>query len=99
MLHSIISYLPLEDKPILKILHPNKQSITKYFSLTGEKAYIIASYLYNNSMISLQRKYDKYLEYCRLYEKSYRGLEDKNGELCDGNTVLNSEITKGSESV
>ena len=37
MLHSIISYLPLEDKPILRILHPDKQSITKYFSLTGKK--------------------------------------------------------------
>lgn len=99
MLYSIISYLPLTTKPILKILHPDKQSIIKYFSLTGEKAHIITSYLYNNSIISLQRKYEKYLEYCRLYEKSYRGLEGKNGEGCDANTVLNSEISKGSESV
>lgn len=91
MLHSIISYLPLEDKPILKILHPDKQSVIKYFSLTGEKAYIIASYLYNNSMISLQRKYDKYLEYCRLYEKLYRELEDNIGEGCDANTEITKE--------
>lgn len=72
MLYSIISYLPLKTKPILKILHPEKQSITKYFGFSGEKAYKIASYLYNNSIISLQRKYEKYLEYCRLYEKSDR---------------------------
>lgn len=41
----------------------------------------------------------KYKEYCRLYEKSYRGLEGKNGEGCDANTVLNSEISQGFESV
>lgn len=91
MLYSIISYLPLTTKPILKILHPEKQSITKYFSLTGEKAYVTASYLYNNSIISLQRKYNKYLEYCRLYEKPYRGLEDNIGEGCDANPEITKE--------
>jgi len=30
--------------------------------------------LYKNSTIYLKRKYDKYLEYCRLYEKSYKEL-------------------------
>ncbi len=54
---------------------------------------------YSNCTIYLDRKYEKYLEYCRLYEKSCRELENKNGEGCDANPVLNSEIAKGSESV
>ena len=91
MLYSIISYLPLTTKPILKILHPDKQSITKYFGVSGEKAYEIASYLYNNSIISLQRKYNKYLEYCRLFEKSNKLLEDNIGEGCDANTEITKE--------
>lgn len=91
MLYPIISYLPLITKPILKILHPDKQSITKYFSLTGEKAYITASYLYNNSIISLQRKYEKYLEYCRLYEESCKELQTKIGEGCDANPEVTIE--------
>ena len=91
MLYSIISYLPLTTKPILKILHPDKQSITKYFGVSGEKAYEIASYLYNNSIINLQRKYNKYLEYCRLFEKSNKLLEDNIGEGCDANTEITKE--------
>lgn len=75
MLNSIIFYLPIAIKPILKILHPDKQSITKYFNFFGEKAYKVAFYLYNNSTVYLQRKYDKYLEYCRLFEKSSRELD------------------------
>ena len=59
----------------------------------------LAYYLYNNSTIYLQRKYEKYLEYCRLYKELYGELSGKNGEGCDANTVVNSEITKGSESL
>lgn len=33
----------------------------------------------------------KYLKFCRLYEKSYRGLEDNIGELCDENTEITKE--------
>ena len=56
----------------------------------------LAYYLYNNSTIYLQRKYEKYLEYCRLYKELYR--LGKNGEGCDVTAVVNSEIAKGSES-
>ena len=58
----------------------------------------LAYYLYNNSTIYLQRKYEKYLEYCRLYKELYRELLGKNGEGCEANAVVNSEIAKGSES-
>ena len=91
MLYSIIFYLPLTTKPSLKILHPDKQSITKYFGISGRKAYEITFYLYNDSIIYLQRKYDKYLEYCRLFEKSNKLLEDNIGEGCDANTEITKE--------
>ena len=42
--------------------------------------------------------FNKYLEYCRLYEESYILLQIKNGKICIDNSVLNSE-TKKSESV
>ena len=33
--------------------------------------------------------YNKYLEFCRLYEESYKLQEDKIGEDCDVNTEIN----------
>ena len=75
----------------------NKDTCT--FNLWGNTALEVMKYLYNDSTIYLDRKYEKCKEICRLYEKSYRGLEGKNGEGCDANIVLNSEIAKGSESV
>lgn len=54
--------------------------------------------LYKSSTIYLDRKYEKYLEYCRLYEKSNRLLETKIMEGCNANHEVNSEI-KESESL
>ena len=34
------------------------------------------------------RKFDKYKEYCRLYEESYRELESNIGESCDANPEI-----------
>lgn len=38
-------------------------------------------------------------ENCRSAKELAELLESENGELCDGNTVLTSEITQGSEVV
>ena len=38
-----------------------------------------------NSKIYLDRKYLKYLEFCRLYEESYKELQTKIGKDCDVN--------------
>lgn len=91
---SIQKYLQTDYK-----IQTKKGTVAKQFGVGHFKAFKIAKYLYSNSIIYLDRKYERYKEYCRLYEKSYRELEGKNGELCDENAVLNSEITKGSESV
>ena len=80
-------------------LNNKENEFTQILSADNKVAFNITKYLYDSSTIYLQRKYEIYQIYCRLYEKSYRGLEGKNGEGCDANTVLNSEITKGSESV
>jgi intein-encoded DNA endonuclease-like protein len=80
----------------LQILHPEKQSITKYISTKGSEAKRLCDLLYKNSTIYLDRKYDKYLEICRLSEKSDKLLENKIGEGCDANTevILESKKSK-----
>lgn len=57
----------------------------------------IARYLYENANIYLERKYNKYLEFCSLEDESPLRKSSKIGESCDGNTEVSSEITKGSE--
>jgi hypothetical protein len=44
------------------------------------------------------RTNEKYLEFCRLEEESFRRLSSNIGEGCDANPEINSEIAKGSES-
>lgn len=95
-LTSLKNYLPLEYNYSLQ--GKNSSTTTKQFTVNGKNGMKLAYYLYNNSTIYLQRKYEKYLEYCRLYKELYRELLGKNGEGCDATAVVNSEITKGSES-
>lgn len=57
----------------------------------------LARYLYENATIYLQRKYDKYLEFCRIEEESSRRQSSKIGEGCDANPEVSSEIAKGLE--
>jgi len=89
--------LPL--KTDYKLTYNNdKNSITKVLQLQGKNAFKLAYYLYADSAIYLDRKYKKYLEYCRLYEESYILLQVKNGKIKIDNPVLSSEI-KESEPV
>ena len=67
------------------------------FQLGGDKCYYFLYKLYNNATIYLDRKYNKYLEICRLWEESHKLLSDNIGESCDANTEITSEITKGLE--
>ncbi len=55
----------------------------------------LARLLYENATIYLDRKYEKYLEFCRLEEESSRRLSSKIGEGCDADTEVNSQIAKG----
>lgn len=97
-LTSVKKYLPLKFNYILeKANKDSSNKITKQFSVCGKNGYELAKYLYSNATIYLERKYEKYLEYCRLYEKSDRLLETKIMEGCDANHEVNSE-SKESES-
>lgn len=98
MLEGIKRHIPELANRSLYLNNKNNE-ITKILSSEHKAAFKVINYLYSNSTIYLQRKYEIYQKYCRLYEESYRELEGKNGEGCDANTVLNSEISQGSESV
>ena len=58
----------------------------------------LARFLYENATVYLDRKYKKYLEFCRIEEESSKRKSSKIGEGCDANAEVNSEISKGSES-
>lgn len=46
-------------------------NITKVLKYNGKLAFDITHELYGNASVYLDRKYSKYLEYCRLYQKQY----------------------------
>ena len=73
----------------------------KAYQLTfnGVIARKFARYLYEKATIYMQRKYEKYLYFCRLEEESSLRKSSKIGEGWDANTEVNSGITKGSESL
>lgn len=95
MLDNIQHWLPLQYES--KIYGKSNGSIQQLL-FQGRTAFYIVNYLYKNSLISLGRKYNKYKEYCRLYLEEYKLKLGKYGELWEENTVVNSEIAKGSES-
>jgi hypothetical protein len=96
-LTSLKEHLPLKFDYILDIANRNSSNeITKQLNICGKNGYELAKYLYSNAKIYLDRKYERYLEYCRLYEESYRELETKIGEDCDVNPEV---ITETKESV
>lgn len=95
-LNSLKNYLPLHyDYKLI-----SKQGTSaKSLSIGGRNAFELTKYLYSNATIYLDRKYKKYLEYCRLYEESDRLQSGNIGETpsIEDNTEINSEI-KESES-
>ena len=77
-----------------KTLYQNSKNndITMVLKYNGIEAFKIVEYLYSNSNIYLDRKYEKFKnEYCRLYEKSDRLLQTNIGEGCDANTEISME--------
>lgn len=70
ILNDIIQYLSEQNK--ITISSPIKKSncseYVQVFHVRGQKGLTILNNLYKDSTIYLNRKYEKYLEYCRLYE-------------------------------
>lgn len=95
MLENIQHWLPLQFE---LMIYDNKNENVKSLLYQGKTAFFIVNYLYTKSNVYLERKYNKYLEYCRLYLEEYRVQLGKYGELWEENAVVNSEIAKGFES-
>lgn len=72
----------------------NKAYDLKFSDIPSRK---IARFLYENSNIYLNRKYNKYLDFCSLEDESPLRKSSKIGRFCDENTEVSSKITKGLE--
>lgn len=84
------NYLPLNN---------HKITITRSvpeLTFMGGSGFTICNFLYQNSTIYLERKYELYKQYCRSYKKLYELLESKIGEGCDANTEQTIDISQGS---
>ena len=77
----------------------NKSEEVHVLKYSGKKAAAIAEILYKDSNIYLERKYNIYLRMCPPKSKDLGNNSGSNGEGCDANPVLTSEITQGSEEV
>ena len=94
-LKGIINNLPLDkDYPIYKVKNKNYYT-TNLWCSTAVK---IIKFLYKDASIYLNRKYEKYLEICRLEEESSRRLSGNIGEGCDVNPEITEEIKESSVS-
>lgn len=86
-LTNLQNYLPLEKA---NKLYKRKGLNVYSLAYNRSRGYYITKYLYENCNIYLDRKFERYKEFCRLYEKSYKSLESKIGEGCDANTEVNN---------
>lgn len=91
-LTKVKEFLPVKFNYILGYNNKEKSLITRTLQINGKNGLEILHYLYNNSTIYLDRKYEKYLEYCRLYKELYKELESNIGEGCDANPEITTEI-------
>lgn len=68
-LTSLKSYIPsLKEKKLY--LHKSVNNKTFSLQTSHNEAYEVLKYLYQDAFIYLDRKYEKYLDFCRLYEES-----------------------------
>lgn len=70
--------------------HKCHKEETLTMSLSSQKAIDFINYIYKDATIYLDRKYNKYIEMCRLWEKSHGLSETKIGKSCD----VDPEVTK-----
>lgn len=88
-LNKILSYAGISTT--LYHNHNNPKGATMQIRLSCRKGFDFINYLYYNSSISLQRKFERYCYFCRLYEESYRELQTNIGEGCDVNPEISTE--------
>ena len=74
----------------------NKSYELKFSTVPSRK---IARYLYQDANIYLERKYNKFLEFCSLEDENPLRKSSKIGGFCDENTEVSSKITQGLETL
>lgn len=92
MLENIAKYIGIP-----KIVHkksPNRLTKNDIYVLqyATKEAFLASYYMYHDANIYLDRKYVKYMEYCRLYKELYKELQTNIGEGCDANPEISTEI-------
>lgn len=94
-LEEMVRNLPLQrEYPVFH--YGNSEKNTYVFNLWCSTAVSIIYFLYNNSSIYLDRKFEKANEICRLYGEPYKELQTENGESCDANPVVTEETKESS---
>lgn len=97
-LTGVKDHLPVKYNYVLGYNNKSKNKLVRVLSINGKNGLNILFYLYENATIYLNRKYKKYIQYCRLYKELYKKLSGNIGENPNmDNSEINSE-TKESES-
>lgn len=94
MLEGIAKHIGIPKKVHKK--SPDKLTKNDIYVLqyATKEAFLASFYMYYNANIYLDRKYVKYMEYCRLYKELYKELQTKIGEDCDVDPEVIKEIKK-----
>lgn len=90
-LNTMQKYLPIGFRKI-QTKHPDGALECKSYQVEDTIAFKLAFFLYEGATVYMNRKYDVFKKYCRLYEKLYRELQTNIGEGCDANTEITGEI-------
>ncbi len=88
-LESILKYLKIDE--VLFHNHNNNGESTMFFHGTGRKAMDLFHKLYDNCSIYLNRKYERFIYFCRILEKSDMLKQTNIGEGCEANTEITIE--------
>lgn len=102
--HTIPTYQILGTKEFLKTImtylniketlfhnHYEKDNLTMYIHSSGKGAMQLFHKLYDNCSIYLNRKYDRFIYFCRIFEKSNMLKQTNIGGGCDANTEITTE--------
>lgn len=92
MLENIAKYIGISKKVCIQSPSSKTKNNIYVLQYATKEAFLVSFYMYYNVSIYLDRKYVKYMEYCRLYKELYKELQTKIGEDCDVNPEVIKEI-------
>lgn len=74
-----------------KLVIDPREEFTRTLNISRTDVFKFLHLIYDDSVIHLNRKYNKFLTFCRSLEKSDELLQTNIGELCDENTEISIE--------